>query len=782
MKPILLLAFCLSLPLAVPVDDDLETLERRLEDAPEDAALLEACGLAALEEGETDLGVWYLTLATEAAPGDTELLGRVATELTTFEYPLTEGEALLADYTESLFKVSKACASKKLYANAVDLLLRCEGTRFEEAAQERLEKIYAKSKAVEALLASGIDIPTQSKQRLKPEEIARIDAKHADWESALEVEGKYYKVKTDMGYEMAHAMAGAMDQINAFYREVFNYKTRGQSMRSCGIRVYKTREEFDKHHDDVGATTKGFYRPLDNDVTTYDPRTDPRPGTLNDLWETLFHEASHQFTRAVWPIDIPTWLNEGTASYFEGSRIERGGKISFNGIPDGRLRNLVALMEIGSPTVEDVITHFEPGSYDGSYYPFGWGLVYFMRNYEDESSERVYMPVFEEFMETYKSGEKHDVKARFVEYFVEEAKQPGIETFDDFVARFEAWIQNLHHLHFGARDVADELLARARGQLANEKPEYAIESYKWALRKRPGDPAALLELADVLAEQKQKDAALYFYRKLAERARSHDDPEGAFEGLPDLTTGELLARALEGVAGIDRTIAKNLGEADSAIVEGTVQLAGRCVEAGLERSAMRFIDTTRAVMSGDGELTRMAGELGEDLDMRLWRRIQVQDDLQGWYHGDDWSAAGGDVRVETKALTLATCRRDTPRSFLYEVEVEVLDHDKIWLYGLLFGSSPTSGEKLFAVLPPGRTIGVVEFVEGTPKFVEEFDAKLDWSAETVLLALEILPGRVDFYFDGEKVGSLEGGEELQGRVGLFVQDAEVRFSNLRLKY
>ncbi len=776
MKKLLALAlpFLLLTSLPARAAEDLETLQRRLEDTPGDAKLLEACGLAALDEEETDLGIWYLTLAVDAAPDDEELLLSVAREFATFDYPIEEGQALMASYTETLFKVSKACSSKKLYANAVDLLVRCKGTRYEEAAQKRLDKIYNNKKALAALLASGISVPTQQGTKMRPEQIAKEDAKHAEWEQAFELKGTFYTIKTNMGYELAHAMASAMAQINTSYRQVFNYKTRGGSMRSCEIRVYKTRAEFDEHEDDIDANVKGFYRPLDNNVTTYDPRTDKHPGTLADLWSTLFHEASHQFTRAVWPNPIPTWLNEGTACYFEGTRIERGGQVTFNGIPDSRLRNLVALIDMGSPTVEEVITYFKPGSYEGNYYPFGWGLVYFMRNYEDESSERVYVPIFEDFMASYKSGGKHDVKERFVEYFVEKAKQSEVKTYEDFLVRWKAWIKELHGLHFGGKEVADQLIARARKQAKDKQPEYAIESYKWALRKRANDPVALEELAGLLLAQKQKDGALYFYRKLAEVARS--------SATHDEATTELLERALAGVAKVDRTIAKNLGEADDKVVAETLKLANTCVEAGLDRSALRFIGTTQALMSGDGELTALANELGQDLDMRLWRRINPQEGLEGWRNGDDWSAKSGGIAVNTKGMRLATCRQDPPSEFLYEAKVEVSSHGEIWLYGLLFGSNPSSGELLYAIMPFTRTIGVISFIEGEPEFIEEFEADIDWSSDSATLAIEVAEGKVDFYFDGEKVGTMEGGEELQGRVGLFVQDVKAEFSDLRFKY
>ncbi|MFT7487580.1 MAG: hypothetical protein ACI9F9_003441, partial [Candidatus Paceibacteria bacterium] len=549
--------------------EDLVTCEEQLELDPENASLLEACGLAALGEGEEGLGVWYLTLALDAAPGDKALVKRVAVELETFEFPLKRGQAAFENYTTALFKVSKSCESKKFYANAVDLLLRCEGTRYESSAQERLERIFSKRKAVDALLASGITIPTETKSKRRPEDVARIDAKHVEWENAYEVKGEYYSVKTNMGVEMAEEISNAMEQINQFYRKVFNYKARGGSMRSCKINVYKSRAEFDQY-EDVKPTVQGFYRPLANDVTAYDPRQRQVPGTIGDLWSTLFHEASHQFTQIVWPNPIPTWLNEGTASYFEGTRIERGGKVTFNVVPDGRLRHLLSRIEVGSPTVEEVLTHFEDGSYDLHYYPFGWGLIYFLRNYEDENSERVYLPVLEDFMESYKGGGKHDVKGRFVEYFVGKAKQEEVKSFEDFVERFEDWIRQLAEVHWGAAEAGNILFERGTKQLADKQPEAALVSFLVALIKRPGDPEVLLALAETHLKLNNKDGALYFYRQLATLARGLESAGEVVEGEP---VG-FLESTIEGIAKVDRNIAKSLNGAHQQLVDETLALAG----------------------------------------------------------------------------------------------------------------------------------------------------------------------------------------------------------------
>ena len=135
-----------------------------------------------------------------------------------------------------------------------------------------------------------------------------------------------------MPYAMGEDMSRAMEQMNVFYRSVFRYKERGGTMARCKLHVYKHRSEFDEHNADLdlSPSTKGFFMPGANEVHTYDPRTDPYPDTLEGLWGTLFHEASHQFTRAALSPAVPTWLNEGTASYFEGARLLANGTVQTN--------------------------------------------------------------------------------------------------------------------------------------------------------------------------------------------------------------------------------------------------------------------------------------------------------------------------------------------------------------------------------------------------------------------------------------------------------------------
>lgn len=754
--------------------DELESIERRLEDAPDDAGLLAEAAGASLASEDPDRALWYALLARAAGAREKTFDG--------LREDLGVDAELVVDprarHAEVLLDLAKGLERKKLYANAVELLGRCLGTPAEEAALERLEKLYGKEKVVTALLESGVDVPVRSTSRRDPADVARLDAKHATWEDAHEVKGKHYTVKTNMSIEMAEAILDAMEQMNAFYRQVFGYKQRGGTMRRCVLRVYATRAEFDRYEAmSKKPGTKGFYASGENSVTTYDPRTEPRPRSIADLWSTLFHEASHQFTRTVWPNQIPTWLNEGTASYFEGARLLPNGTVAFNGIPDSRLRNLVASIERGSPTVRDVVSYFQPGSYEGSYYPFGWGLVYFCRNWEDESSRRPYLDAYVEFMETYKGGGKHDVFERFVEYFVERPEVDGVESFEDFVALWEDWIRDLHALHFGGAEQADRLLERAARQVANGALDAARESFEWALRKRPGDARARSGLAGVLAELELEDAALYHYRRLAESARRAADPAAPFCG--EESARDCAERAAAAIVEIDRVTAEKLARSEAEAVGDALAAAEALAETGFRRAALWTLGAAEETLAGDARLAAAREELAADgLDIRRWRRLPTDD--TAWERSEAFEAREGGIVARATALEFAFLRRDLPARFRYEVRVTPGAADGGFAaHGLIFGADP-SGEELFSVLP-GGALAILRLVDGESEALRDFDRRVDDDAESYRLAVEVDPDGAEFFVDGDSVGSLSGPGS-QGRVGLFAQSRQVAFDELRLRY
>ncbi|MEL6716788.1 MAG: hypothetical protein AAFP86_23625, partial [Planctomycetota bacterium] len=221
--------------------DALEEAEAALELSPKDLDLLAAASRAAAGADETDLALWYAALARMGSRGTAE--DRARDERMDAVLREAAGDAPLPadlerEQAEQLLALARAAERKKLYVNAVDLLDRARATPAADQAAARLDKLLSKKKAVAALLASGVDVPVELRRKKKPAEIARFDAKHASWDDPAEFKGKYYTVRTDMGYARGTAFLEAMEQMNSFYRQVFDYKTGGQTMRRCVLHVY----------------------------------------------------------------------------------------------------------------------------------------------------------------------------------------------------------------------------------------------------------------------------------------------------------------------------------------------------------------------------------------------------------------------------------------------------------------------------------------------------------------------------------------------------------------
>ena len=763
-----------------------------LEFAPDLPEMLDVASRAAQAAGAADEALWYAWIATGelgsiAAPTKDQkaLADAIQKRLGELDPTGQRGSAAVSSYAAALFAVGKDCAARKLTVNAVDLFLRCKGTPSAAAAEAELAKIYDNKKAVEALIESGLDVPVKAQKKRSPEAAAKEDAKHATWGSAWEVKGEQYTVKTDFPREMADSISLAMEQMNRFYRKVFHVKEfgGGQTARVT-LCVYRSREEFDANEKSPDKNVAGFFKPGENYVATYDPRSDKRP--LSELWSTLFHESSHQFTHMISADLIPAWLNEGTASYFEGAKLQGNGVVETNLVPEERLQSLEILLNRGSPTLEQVVTYFQPGSYPGEDYPFGWGLVYFLLNYEDDKSQRVYVQPYQSFMASYKTGGKHDVKARFVEHFVTKAKQPGVSSFADFEKRWQDWIHQLHGLYYGGPEVADKLIERARKETKDKAYESAAESYAWALRKRPGDPVANFELAELLALQKANDAAIYRYRGAVASLRVAPDLSKPLSGSGERTGQELLDLSQSRLAKLDKAFADAKSKADEAFAGAAADAARGYLDKSMPLCALRLLEQSRALYGGATALLSLRDEIAgkSGADTRRWRRLKTAGDLAEWECDGDWKAADGAlVGTAEKGAGPIFCfwRDDMPERFRYEVRVDESGLDKEeGLFGLVFAATPDALRFLGA-----QKVGAVStcHVRKGPEFSKSIATLKPDQMNSFTLAIEVFPGRVEFFVDGKPAGKpmTLTAEEMRGKIGLVLQGGSMTLRELRVR-
>lgn len=764
-------------------DQALRAAEEALEWSPEDAQLLDLASRAAEEAKEPDLALCYGAQALEACttPESAPLAEATRKRLAELDPLAGKDQALLGEYAATLLALGNDCSSRKLFVNAVDLFTRAQGSASAAPAEAALAKLYDNKKAVEALLDSGLDVPIRPrKARGSAAKAAEEDKKHASWSNPWEIKGDCYTIRTDMPRELALQMSVAMEQMNAFYRKVFHVKEHGGGDTArVVISVYKSRAEFDANENKPDADVAGFFVPGANRVATYDPREDGR--ALSELWSTLFHESSHQFTHLISADLIPAWLNEGTASYFEGARLLPNASVETNLVPEERLAWLPELFKKNEPTLEDVVRYYEPGSYEADYYPMGWGLVYFLLNYENDKSQRIYEPLYRDYMAAYKSGGKHDVLGRFVEHFVTKAKDPAVKSFADFEARWKKWILAQHELYFGAPTVADTLIARGRKQRTDKQPEAALESFRAALRKRPGDVVANFELGETLSALKLSDAALFHYQKCQQLVRGLKDAAG----VPPSSTkpaAEIAADALARVAKLNKDLSDKLARADAAFAAGAADAARAYVDKGLPRYALRFLARAETAFGGSRELSELRARFAAEggVDARRWRRLPLADALAGWQGSDSFALDDDAIRVAKDGGGFLWADEVPRIPYRFEARVELADSQKPEMAGLMFGQSQDA-EAIQGVLAYGPVVLASEF--GKQGWKEDADlliGKVE-PRKAFTLAIEVRANEVEVWIDGAPLGKREyEPRRLAGGIGLYSEGA-MSFRELRVK-
>jgi hypothetical protein len=473
--------------------------------------------------------------------------------------PLFEGqwegwnkdEAILEEWEDSLGEAANKAAAKKQYRLAGHLMDRLLELN---AGDKKLDKAYEKLADKAGQQLSGGAFTAASIRRKSADWLNKENKKHEHWQSPFERKTRHYDIYTNVSWEFAETVSSAMDEINEFYRSIYGYKKKARAK----IHVMRKRSDFDKMALKVLGRSMpsrgvgGYWVATQKAVVAYDRAYDEEGFTQDALWNTLFHEASHQFMTLLTKGRHlpPCWLNEGTATYFEGCEIKADGTIVKNAPALHRLRSWYHLDNSERKhSLEELIAHDRnlgadstgSNSYEGEYYSYGWALVYFLLNYE-ENDRRVYGQavtddgkVHESYKEVRKAGklvyrEAYDkYLAHFSErgskgdkyyalemakkFFVEEIDDPDVPDWEAFEKRWRKYCTSLYHEEQSGPEFADVDQARARGYMLAEDYERARVAAEFADRKRGDDPETyrLLGLASA-GEGREADGIYWMVR------------------------------------------------------------------------------------------------------------------------------------------------------------------------------------------------------------------------------------------------------------------------------
>jgi len=645
--------------------------------------------------------------------------------------------------------------------------------------------------------------------------IERHDAQHATWKEAARLERPNYVTVTDAGYEVLVRSGEAMEQMSAFYREFFRYGGADDSRRVSRIevRIFKDRDEYLTLGEGPPVEWSGGHF-IGHAVETY------VDSSFESMVGTLFHEAAHQF------VDLATnsagWLNEGLASFFEGTRILPNGTVIMNLPAVHRLIPLARRMESGwmadahdgiSAEDPDVTPERAPSfrtvleddyQWGPPWYAPTWGVVYFLYNYQAPSDGRfVYRDAFHEFVDASGGKSGKTAIATFEEVVLAQPKPPydkkdralaglprDVDALNDL---WRQWILELRDEVEGRSKPERPYLEWGRSAAKGGDETVAREHFERGLVARPDDLPLRVAYAELLAPKNPDRAASLLGEALGLLERGEQ---------PDPAQVRDLERKLAKLDPQRDTLDGLRDELGAALAS----LADRYAAAGLDRMVMDVAwhgAVDLAIDSLVGPYESALRRVGEGL--AVWELAYDEESLAGWvapgevFRADGSALAGAfeDYDEDAFEYRVLTLDRVTSGDFSLEAEVQA-ERGQVNFCGFVFGHKSAGSFHAAVLFPPrtgeGRspTTGYVDLAswrgDGVPPRtwlhtpVEmAVPAGESTAGAWKALRVDLIGPDVDLWFDGKLVGTwhFPTREVLQGGFGLLTGRGSCRFREVR---
>ena len=728
--------------------------------------------------------------------------------------------AMRSRFQKKLLSIAKAYEAKERPHAAIRTYKKILSLDPEhDESREAIERIAA---TPDPSLA-GDAKPKDLFEDVSREWIAEFDAAHAEWSERGQLKRKNYVTHTDAGYEIMVRSGEAMEQMNAFYRQFFRFGTEehGGSVPRIDLRIFATRDEY---------LELGTGPPVEwsaGQFTGAAVETYVGESGFGGMVGTLFHEAAHQFVGLA--TNATGWLNEGLASFFEGTRILANGAVIMNMPANHRLFPLATRMDQGwmdsfedgfdpddntaspdkAPTSRIVLENrYEWGP---AWYSPTWGLVYFLYNYQDLVDGRfVYRKAFQEFIDSSGGRMGEGAVENFEEVVlanplrpykkVERAGKASTDdlpkTADELDALWKEWTLALRDEQQGKSQVSRPYGDWGRYAVANKDYLVAKEHLEKGLIQEPNDPDLLIEFASLLEDRFDNDdraAKLVTdaLRVLEAAAEPDEKRIGDVERLlaqldPKLDT---LTKVQDQMAATARSLVARYQAAGSTLM--VMDLAWRM---GSELELPDLFDSYREAVERGGK------------SLRIWELAYNEESLEGWStpgaataftaDGSTLRARKGRYDPDNFDYQILTLDKVTSGDFSMQAEIQAR-RGEVNFCGFVFGQK--SGNSFHGLaLFPGKAkteaglagTGFVElfsFYGGEPKTWRrapvETGGKGDRSATAQWHGLRVdVSGRnVDLWFDGEFLATHEfpSRDVLRGKFGLIMGSGQARFRNVR---
>ncbi|MEM6571615.1 MAG: family 16 glycoside hydrolase, partial [Planctomycetota bacterium] len=691
------------------------------------------------------------------------------------------------------------------------------------AAQDAIERIAS---APDPSLAADAK-PKDLFADVTDEWISEYDAEHSEWREAGEVTRDNYVTVTDAGYEVLIRTSEAMEQMSTFYKRFFRYGTPedGRSVSRITVHVFKSRDEY---------LELGIGPPVEwsaGHFTGSHVECYISDGGFEGMVGTLFHEAAHQYVSIA--TNAVGWLNEGLASFFEGTRILPNGAVLMNEPADHRLFPLAQRMDKG--WMEHAQDGYDPNdssstpekaptwaivlensySWGPPWYAPTWGVVFFCYNFQDPVDGRfVYRDAFMEFVD--KSGGKvgktaiktfEEVvlaapKAAYKDVDGKELERPETDDFElpqnvtELDDVWKAWILRLRDERAGKLEVTRPYGTWARLAAANGDAVNALEHFEKGMVATPDDFDLAMDFARHLADAfKETDRASKIVMdglRMLEAASEPDEKR--------IAEGE---RFLADLDPKRRTLTRTRDELAAAardIVQKYVD-AGR--HAMVQDVAWRFGSEFGLIDLFDSYEQSVVARGG---DMAIWDLAYNEQNMDGWSSGDRifepdsirLVAENGGFDPNNFDFKMLTLDRLTAGDFSLSAEMRAEEGRSAYA-GFVFGAKTATSFHGALYFPPR------EGAEGTARTAfldvmssygssnmktwrhvpiqveEEGDGPRTTIGDWHELRIDVTGSKVDVWWDGKLSTSHDflQRDVVLGRFGLLTGTGEAAWRNVR---
>ncbi len=415
-------------------------LEERLQRTSGEARTEELYGLALIALERSDEGAhWLERSVTSYTATDAKRSASRAEKALYKADPLARKRAsLLAGLVRDLYRAAERLEDSDQPERALEMYQRLHPVAVEKAKREIAE-------AIERIESVDREVD--------------LDAAGAERDSTgawprITLETEHYDLVCNLEPQVVDQLAITVEDIFAgFVNIYFDGETRRAPSRRVTIKIHATWDAMADHYPGgiPSPGVQGWWSPGSAETHAYDART--RGGSLDSTLLTLLHEGSHQFMSTFARGGTPAWINEGTACFFEGATTMADGRVLWPDAAQGRLMALAADLTTKprrGPRVREVISHPGPGSYPGDYYHHGWGLAYFLQQWEHpETLEYAFRPHYLELIDRYSKRSGNSL-AVFEEIVLGDDSPLGHSDMDTFIADWERWIiEEVLPLHQG---------------------------------------------------------------------------------------------------------------------------------------------------------------------------------------------------------------------------------------------------------------------------------------------------------------------------------------------